>query len=98
MLLEILITLIMLNRVDPKTKEDWASTVVDETAMVTCETGEVTGDEVVNRSTIENSVDPGTEGTPQMENPVQMKTKKIQVIKRKKRNPEKKTRNPEKKT
>ena len=89
----------MLNRINPKTKEDGASTVVGETAMVTCETtGEVTGDEVVNRSTIENSVDPETEGTPQMENPVQMKTKKIQVIKRKKRNPEKKTRNPEKKT
>ena len=54
----------MLNRVDPKTKEDWASTVVDETARVTCETGEVTGDEVVNRSTIEKSVEPETEELP----------------------------------
>ena len=55
----------MLNRINPKTKEDGASTVVGETAMVTCETtGEVTGDEVVNRSTIEKSVEPETEELP----------------------------------
>lgn len=43
----------MLNWVDPDTKEDGASSVVEETAVVTCETGEVTGDDVVNPSTID---------------------------------------------
>ena len=54
----------MLNWVDPDTKEDGASSVVEETAVVTCETGEVTGDEVVNPSTIDKSVDPETEDSP----------------------------------
>ncbi|KAG5415215.1 hypothetical protein IGI04_002782 [Brassica rapa subsp. trilocularis] len=54
----------MLNRVVLKTKEDGANSVVEETVVVTCKTVEVTGDEVVNPSTIDKSDDPETEDSP----------------------------------
>ncbi|KAF8109831.1 hypothetical protein N665_0090s0014 [Sinapis alba] len=54
----------MLNRDDLKAKEDGSSSVGgEEMAMVTF-SEEVTGDDVVNPSTIKKSVNPGTEQSP----------------------------------